>query len=160
MNTQASKRWGAAAGALIVAAGSAVWAPSADATGNATGNDIVRTCKGTVGGEKVKLRATLHRSSADNDVDAVDVRATDSGETGGFLNPDVDLRRIVLRVKDEGGKIVAHARTPSSPFSDDLGSAGQEVGRVHTDAKFQAHSRTTIVECNFTFKESPTSGNG
>jgi hypothetical protein len=154
------KRWAAGVGALVVAAGSAVvGAPGAGAVATHDGNDIVRTCKGTVGGEKVKLRATLHRTSSDNDVSAVDIRATDRDETGGFLNPDVDLRRIVLRVKNESGEIVAKTRTPSSPFSVDLGSAGQEVGKVHTDAKFRSHSRTTILECNFTFTEPAGSGN-
>jgi hypothetical protein len=154
------KRWAAGVGALVVAAGSAaISAPGAGAAAGHSGSDIVRTCKGTVGGEKVKLRATLHRTSTDNDVSAVDIRATDRDETGGFLNSDVDLRRIVLRVKDESGTIVARTRTPSSPFSVDLGNAGQEVGKVHTDAKFRAHCHTTIVECNFTFKETGGSGN-
>jgi hypothetical protein len=161
MDTQTSKRWGAAVGALVVAAGSAViWAPTADAAGDATGNNVVRTCKGTVGGEKVKLKAVLHRSSADNDVDAVDIRATDSSEVGGFKNLEVDLRKIVLRVKDENKKVVARTSSPSSPFSVDLGSAGQEVGRVHTEAKFRANDRQTVLECNFTFTESGGSSNG
>jgi hypothetical protein len=146
-----------------VAAGPAVaWVPSAGAATDTStaNNNVVRTCKGKVGGEKVKLRATLHRTSTDNDVNAVDIRATDRDEVGGFRNADVDLRRIVLRVKDESGKVVARTRTPSSPFSVDLGSAGQEVGKIHTEARFRAHGQRTILECNFTFREPAGSSNG
>ncbi|MBA3744781.1 hypothetical protein [Sporichthya sp.] len=155
------KRWSAATGALVVAAGSAIiWAPAAQAAEDT----IVRTCKGNVDGEKVKLRATLHlRSQSDNDVTALDLRATDNNESGGFRNADVNLRKVLFRVKDEDGKLVAKSESPSSPFGVDLGSAGEEVGRVHTEAKFRSGDRTGVVICTFTFKDSDNeggSGNG
>lgn len=154
MNTQASKRWGAAAGALVVAAGSAViWAPGAGASAQHNGFDIVRTCKGTNDGNNVKLRATLHRTSSDNDVTSVDLRATDQDETGGFRNADVDLRRLVIRVKDESKTLVRSAHSSSSPYTAVLGTAGQEVGKIHTEARFRSGGQKTVVECNFTFSE-------
>lgn len=158
------KRGTAAAGALVVAAGSAViWAPAAQALAQAD-NTIIRTCKGTVDGEKVKLRATLHlRSMGDNDITALDLRATDNNESGGFRNGDVNLRKVLFRVKDESKKLVANAESKSSPFGVDLGSAGEEVGRVHTEAKFRSGDRTGVVICTFTFKDAENdggSGNG
>ncbi len=153
------KRAAAAAGALVVLAGSAViWAPSAQAADPT----VVRTCTGKVGGEKVKLKVVLHlRDAADNDVTAVDLRATDENETGGFRNRDVDLRKLSLRVKDEAGGVAAKTSTPSSPFAVDLATAGDEVGKVHAEARFRTEKRTGVVSCNFTFKENEGgTGNG
>jgi hypothetical protein len=151
------KRWAAATGALVVAAGSAViWAPSAEAAEPT----VVRTCTGKVGGEKVKLKVVLHlRSSEDNDVTALDLRATDSDESGGFRNRDVDLRKLSFRVKDADGDLAVKNSTPSSPYAVDLGSAGDEVSRVHAEAKFRTDERDGIIACNFTFKDAG-SGSG
>ncbi|HUR75710.1 MAG TPA: hypothetical protein VMZ00_15620 [Sporichthya sp.] len=150
------KRWIAATGALVVVAGSAVISAPAAQAADPT---VVRTCTGKVAGEKVKLKAVLHlRSASDNDVHAVDLRATDQTETGGFRNRDVDLRKLTLRVKDESGKVAAKTSTPSSPFGVDLGSAGDEVGKVHAEARWRSHERTGVVVCNFTFQESGDGG--
>lgn len=150
------KRWAAATGALVIATGSAViWAPAAEAADPT----VVRTCTGKVGGEKVKLKATLHlRSTTDNDVNAVDLRATDKTETGSFRNRDVDLRKIVLRVRDDDNDLALKAKSPSSPFGVDTGGKGDEVRKVHAEAKFRANDRTSIVACNFTFTETGDEG--
>lgn len=154
------KRWAAATGAVVMAAGSSIiWAAPA---AQAAENEIIRTCKGSVDGEKVKLRATLHlRATGDNDIEAIDLRATDNNESGGFRNVDVNLRKVLFRVKDESGKLVAKSESQSSPFGVDLGTAGEEVGRVHAEAKFRSGDRTGVVICTFTFKDSDSgSGNG
>lgn len=159
-----AKRWIAVSGAAVLALGPAVvLAPGADATGaaGAAGETIVRTCKTTVNKQKVKLRAELQlRSADDNDVNSVSIRATDRDEAGGFKNSKVDLRKIILRVKDESNKLVAKGETPSSPYSVDLGNASNEVGRVHTEARWRSGNEVRVVECNFTFSDSDTSGNG
>ena len=114
-----------------------------------------------MGGEPIKLRVTLHlRSASGNDVDAVDIRATDRDETGSFRNLGVDLRRISMRVKNANADVVARVTTPSSPFAVDLGDASDNVGKVHTEARFRAHQHVTVIGCNFTFTSTPTSGNG
>ena len=151
-----NKRWAAATGALVIATGSAVvWAPAAEAAEET----LVRICKGTVGGEKVKLRAALHlRSDSDNDITAIDLRATDDGESGTFRNRDVNLRKLLLRVKDETGDLRARLETSRSRLGIDLGSAGNEVGRVHAEARFRAGSSRGFVVCTFTFSDSDNDG--
>jgi hypothetical protein len=121
---------------------------------------VKRTCTGKIRGEAVKMKVTLHlRAKGDNDVHAVDIRATDRDEKHSFRNRDVDLRRIRMWVKDEDGNVVARTSTPSSPFGVDQGSAGTEVGRVRTEAKFRTHGATGYVGCNFIFEDSG-SGSG
>lgn len=145
------KRWAAATGALVIASGSAViWAPAAEAAEET----IVRICKGTVGGEKVKLRAALHlRSADDNDITAINLRATDNNENGTFRNRDVNLRKLLLRVKDESGELKARVETARSRLGVDLGSAGSEVGRVHAEARFRTDNGRGVVVCTFTFSD-------
>lgn len=155
MRTHNNRR-AAAVGALVIAAGSGlIWAPPAQAAEQT----LVRICKGTVDGEKVKLRAALHlRSDSDNDITAIDLRATDNSETGTFRNGDVNLRKLLLRVKDENGNLKARLQTAHSPLGIDLGSAGKEVGRVHAEARFRAGDGRGVVVCTFTFSDSDTEG--
>lgn len=150
-------RWAAGTGALVIVGGSTlVWAAS---PAQAAEETLVRICKGTVDGEKVKLRAALHlRSDSDNDITAIDLRATDNGESGTFRNRDVNLRKLLLRVKDENGNLKARLETARSPLGIDLGSAGNEVGRVHTEARFRAGDGRGVVICTFTFSDSENEG--
>ncbi len=144
------QRWSAAMGALVIAAGSAVIAGPAEAAGAV----VKRTCTGKIAGEPVKMKVILHlRAKGDNDVTAVDIRATDRDERYSFRNSDVDLRRIRMWVRDEAGNVVARSSIPSSPFGVDLGSAGVEVGRIRTEAQFRTNGATGFVGCNFLFTD-------
>ena len=152
------KRWAAAAGAFVVAVGSAgVWAPAAEAAGTI----VNRTCSGKIAGEFVKMKVTLQlRASGDNDINAVTIRATDRAERLSFRNADVDLRRLRMWVKDEAGNVVARSSVTNSRFAVDLGSAGKEVGRIRTEAVFRTHGAVGFVGCNFLFTDSGSdSGN-